>query len=822
MLSICISVLAIALSDPPLPPWRNHTLPWPDRVQNMLDLLTTYEKAQLMGKASPAIERLGIESYNFRQGTPQQCNSGYKTAMPQNLGVAASFNVSNAFISGHVTGVEFRSDHMDYTKGLTCYGPMANIMRSPLWGRNHEGYGEDPFLSSQMVYQMVVGLQGDDEKYVQVHADCKHFSTFDGPGNGGSAWISDRDWFSTYLPSMKACVAAKTVSFMCSYAQLNGVYGCNNHRALTEILRDTWGFDGFVVSDMGALHGAVQGVTAGCDLEDGYGTYIQLANMSETNTSLLHYIDQAVGRLLTARMKLGEWDPADVVPFANPTVYNQSRIQSPAFMKHAKDASVQTIALLKNAANTLPFDATKIGKLAVLGPGGNTNHHPTYGPAVTSTAKTVFTAFQAAIGDTNVAFESGCDSTMCANYNASGVAAVLHGATTAVIVLSGYELENEGHDRTSYELPGQTQDLVMDVINAHIPFVVVFGSADPFNITGIISDVPAIVQSFYPQEYNGEAVVDVLLGMYNPAARSPFTWPRVLYPNATIGDYTMAGKTYRYGEDSDALFSFGYGLSYTSFSYSKLIVPTTTPTCGAINVSVVVTNVGNHDGHEVVQVYVTFLNSPFATPKLQLSAFQRVFLSAGASTTVHLTINPQQSAVLNASDDVPGGHHPHPSPSPPSPCTNPCCRAVPNVMIVGDQDEVQASDADACCLACSTRPSCQGFTFSDKGCWLKTSVNNTKPDPTHTSGVIVKREGCGSTTTPHSTTAPPTPKTFMPQWLSVPVQLELNVGGQQPHQTTMAPSNVLTATVEITGNPQPLDLCNNTDNEYPHVVAPAV
>jgi beta-glucosidase-like glycosyl hydrolase len=142
---------------------------------------------------------------------------------------------------------------------------------------------------------MIVGLQGNDSKYVRVHADAKHFSAFDGPGNGGDAWISDRDWFSTYMPPMRAAAAAKSASFMCSYAQLNGVYACNNHRALTEILRDTWGFDGFVVSDMGALHGAVEGVTAGCDLEDGYVIRLAhaLALLDRCTRSQLDYFAQS-------------------------------------------------------------------------------------------------------------------------------------------------------------------------------------------------------------------------------------------------------------------------------------------------------------------------------------------------------------------------------------------------------------------------------------------------------------------------------------------------------------------------------------------------
>eukprot|EP00041_Stephanoeca_diplocostata_P019910 m.434505 g.434505 ORF g.434505 m.434505 type:complete len:743 (-) comp21419_c0_seq52:2802-5030(-) len=600
------------------PPFRNPNLTIAARVENLISLLSVEEKAQLIGKASGPIPRLGIESYSWRQGTFQQCNSGYRTAMPQNLGIAASFNVSNAFISGLVTGIEFRSEHMDYSKGLTCYGPMTNIFRNVMWGRNHEGYGEDPFLAGEMVYQMVQGLQGNDSKYFRVHAMCKHFSTFDGPGNGGDAWISDRDWFTTYLPPMKRCLDAGVSSYMCSYAKLNGVYGCQNPRVLNDLLRDVWNFDGFVMSDMGAIHDTVAAITAGCDLDDTANNYQpQLPGLIKQNSTLLGYLNTAFGRAMAARLRLGEFDPPDMVPYANPAVYNTSRIYSKEFLQHSHDAAVQTLVLLQNTHNTLPFAAATLRKLAVLGPGADNHGDPGYGPKVTGQSNTTRASLEALLGASRVAYAAGCDDgALCTNYNESAVSDALSGADAAVVVLTGQGLEAENHDRKTFELYGNTSALLASCIHRDIPFALVVAAADPFNITGIVDSIPAIIQAFYPQEYAGDAIAAVLLGDYNPAGRLPYTWPRSLDQvggEDAIGNYTMKGKTYRYSQP-DPLFPFGFGLSYTTFEYASLIAPSTASTCDAIQVNVTVKNTGPRDGTEVVQLYVQFHNPTMPTP----------------------------------------------------------------------------------------------------------------------------------------------------------------------------------------------------------------
>lgn len=278
---------------------------------------------------------------------------------------------------------------------------------------------------------------------------------------------------------------------------------------------------------------------------------------------------------------------------------------------------------------------------------------------------------------------------------------------------------------------------------------------------------------------------------------------------------------FRYGE-TNVLFPFGYGLSYTRFNYSDLNAPASVPTCSSINISVSVTNVGKIPGHEVVQVYVIFENAPMETPNIQLAAFQKVYLEPGEKMTVTLTVAAQQTAVLNASDYVPsgGGHGPRPPPGPPAPCTNQCCKALPGVLIEGGQDMVKASDANDCCAACAARSSCNGFSFSTKGCWLKTHVTSTTNESDHTSGIVTKRTGCNSASAAPTPPSPP-PPVWTPQWLSVPLQVHFHVGGQQPNQPTSIPSNILSSEVAMTGAVQPLEGCSE-DNLYPRLVAPVL
>eukprot|EP01050_Picozoa_sp_SAG11_P003592 SAG11_NODE_207_length_12378_cov_8.404105_3_plen_661_part_00 len=239
-------------------------------------------------------------------------------------------------------------DDPTYPPG-SCWSPMINIMRHPLWGRNHEGYGECPYLSGEMASQVITGMQGDHPRYALINAGVKHFAAFDGPMNGGEADISDADWVQTYLAPFKKAFEAGALSTMCTYAKLNGVWGCNNPKALTRWLRDRVGFKGYVISDQGALHDPADSIRAGCEMEDGGGGYKQLVEVVQSGALNESLVTRAVARVFYARMRTGEFDPPEMVPwYANATAYSTAAFRREFYGNVSLEATQQSLTLLKN------------------------------------------------------------------------------------------------------------------------------------------------------------------------------------------------------------------------------------------------------------------------------------------------------------------------------------------------------------------------------------------------------------------------------------------------------------------------------------------
>eukprot|EP00935_MAST-01C_sp_MAST-1C-sp1_P001344 g1344.t1 len=303
--------------------------------------------------------------------------------------MAATFNRSLVFAAGRGTGIMLRARAQGNISRVSCWSPMMNLMRHPQWGRNHEGFGEDPYLSGELAFANIRGLQGHGmsgyPRYALAATGCKHFSTFDGPGNFNTAEITDEDWFWNYLPQFEQCVNAGSYSLMCSYARLvtpsfPRTPACENHRALTVILRETWRSKeqgvpgigkGFVVSDCAAVHNVTASIQAGCDVSCGE-PYNSLANLTRAGVVDESAVDQALRRVLYVRMRLGEWDPPEMVPFRNTSVYNQSFFSagSPALEQLSREAAQQSMVLLVNRG-VLPLDQASFKKakktVAVVG-----------------------------------------------------------------------------------------------------------------------------------------------------------------------------------------------------------------------------------------------------------------------------------------------------------------------------------------------------------------------------------------------------------------------------------------------------------------------
>ena len=469
-------------------PFQNTSLPFSDRVADLVQRLDLQEKVAQMSHGgaknngpAPAIPKIGIKPYQW--GT--EClrgivKAGTATSFPQALGLAATFNPDMIYEVAEATSNEVRAYNNYYVKnsdyqfhhGLSCWSPVINIVRDPRWGRNQETYGEDPYMSGVMAGEYVRGLQGDNDRYFRAIAGCKHFDAYAGPENIPSsrfsfnAVVSERDLQYTFYPAFEACVSAGTFSIMCSYNAVNGVPSCCNKELLTTQLRDTWKFEGYVVSDQGALeyisdfhhytkdwvHSAVDAASAGCDLEDGnfennvFATLQKAVNQSLLDESI---INTAVSRLFMARMKLGEFDPDDMNPYKNLSMDN---VCSDEHKQLAINAAIQTFVLLKNKNSILPL--SKDTNVAIVGPFGNDVYLLSGDYSVNacdSTAKSPYHGIKEMSTGT-VTNDFGCDTPYC--YFNNNVSKNVQAADVAIVCLGlSSLLEREGHDRRNITLP---------------------------------------------------------------------------------------------------------------------------------------------------------------------------------------------------------------------------------------------------------------------------------------------------------------------------------------------------------------------------------
>ncbi|EMP34884.1 Putative beta-D-xylosidase 5 [Chelonia mydas] len=557
---------------------------------------------------APPIDRLGIKPYNWN--TECLRGDGEAPGWATALGVAPSFSPELIHRVANATATEVRAKHNffmstgsygDHT-GLSCFSPVLNIMRHPLWGRNQETYGEDPFLSAELAVAFVQGLQGDHPRYVKASAGCKHFSVHGGPENvpvsrlSFDAKVQERDWRMTFLPQFQACVHAGSYSIMCSYNRINGVPACANKKLLTDILRTEWGFQGYVVSDEGAvelimlahrythsfLETAIASVNAGCNLE---------LSFSLTENVFMS-VSEAVAK--------GNITLEVVGPFAdNPRVL---------FGDYAPIPDPQYIYTPRRGLETLPA---------------------------------------------NITFAAGCSEPKCQRYSPGEVEGAVRAADIVVVCLgTGTDLETEANDRRDLSLPGHQQELLQDAVAwaAGRPVILLLFNAGPLDVGWAQAHhgVGAILACFFPAQAAGVAIRKVLLGEEgaSPAGRLPATWPAGMDQVPAMENYTMEGRTYRYYGPEAPLYPFGYGLSYTTFLYRDLVLsPTALPLCANLSVSVVVENTGQRDGEEVVQLYLRWAQPSVPVPRWQLVGFRRVPVAAGQAAKLLFLVTYAQRAV---------------------------------------------------------------------------------------------------------------------------------------------------------------------------------
>ncbi|MDR2657952.1 MAG: glycoside hydrolase family 3 C-terminal domain-containing protein [Oscillospiraceae bacterium] len=668
-------------------PWLDTTKSFEERAALLTAAMTLEEKISQMTYYSSAVPRLGVYEYNWwNECLHGVARAGIATMFPQTIGMAASFDTELLAKIAHTIGLEARVKHhaaesfedRGIYKGLTFWTPNINIFRDPRWGRGHETYGEDPFLTSRMGVAFIKALQGDDPRYTMCDATAKHYAVHSGPENDRhhfDAQPSKKDLYETYLPAFKAAVKEGGVhAVMGAYNRVYGEAANASTFLLGKTLREEWGFEGYVVSDCGAIediweHHKIAGtpeeaaalaVNNGCDLCCGK-IFEHLHTAVEKGLITEETISQSVTRLMTSRMRLGMFDPIEDQPLAN---LPYSLLDSKPHHSLSRQMARDSLVLLKNDG-ILPMDPASVKTVAVIGPNADSRAaligNYTGTPSITYT---VMEGLREVAPGVRFILAEGCALTGGSAEEPWGesasfrIAEAMKAAAEAdvSIVVTGLTGEKEGEegygsgDRTSMHLPESQRDLIEALASMGKPMVLVnmTGSATLFPREGAFG---AIMQAWYPGQFGGLAVAEALFGKFSPNGRLPVTFYASMEQVPDFADYSMKGRTYRYLEGEPA-YPFGYGLSYTWFRYEDIKIARSTK---GLTIGVTIRNVGDTAGKEAAQVYIKWIDADTATPAWQLAGFRKVTLSPGKSRRLTFTVTLDQLAVID--DD--GNHRPH-------------------------------------------------------------------------------------------------------------------------------------------------------------------
>ncbi|KAJ6847379.1 putative beta-D-xylosidase 7 [Iris pallida] len=721
------------------------SLPVDRRVDDLISRLSLEEKVSQLGDEAPPISRLGIPGYKWwSESLHGVSNSGRgihfdgpirsATSFPQVLLTAASFNPQLWYRIGQAIGTEARAIYnAGQAEGLTFWSPNINIFRDPRWGRGQETPGEDPATSSKYAVSYVRGLQGDSFAGggssgggLKVSACCKHFTAYDMDNWNGNtrykfdARVSQQDLEDTYQPPFKSCVTeARASGVMCSYNQVNGVPTCADYNLLSKTARGSWGFYGYITSDCDAvsiIHDA-QGyaktpedavadvLKAGMDVN--CGTYVQKYGVSAIKQGKLSESDvnRALHNLFSVRMRLGLFD-------GNPQrlVYGNIPASQVCTKEHrdtALEAALDGIVLLKNSAGALPLSQSKVSSLGVIGPNANNlwRLQGNYaGPPCESV--TPLKVLQSYVRDTR--YVSGCDTAACGS-STTEEAVALARSVDRVVMFMGLDQtqEKEELDRVSLTLPGMQQSLITSVARAaKNPVVLVLVCGGPVDVTFAKDDrnIGAILWAGYPGEAGGLAMAQVLFGQHNPGGRLPVTWYPQEFTKVPMTDMRMRpdpktgypGRTYRFYTGTP-VFKFGYGLSYSTYSYEFAAAPRSSlylnksVSLGAVVVeseeeeeegrhtsydlagmeprhcaelefsaTVRVRNRGAMGGRHPVLLFLRRPSARGGRPRTQLVGFESVHLAAEGEADVDFVLRPCEHLSLVSEDGrrlVDGGSH---------------------------------------------------------------------------------------------------------------------------------------------------------------------
>ena len=661
------------------PKYLDESLSFAERAKDLVSRMTLEEKASQMVYTAPAIPRLGIPAYNWwNEALHGVARAGTATMFPQAIAMAAMFDADMVEHIGSIIAEEGRAKYNEYSrqndrdiyKGLTFWSPNINIFRDPRWGRGHETYGEDPFLTATLGVRFVKGLQGDDPKYLKASACAKHFAVHSGPESlrhEFDAVVSKQDLYDTYLPAFEALVKeAKVESVMGAYNRVYGQPACAND-LLTKILRDDWGFEGHFVSDCGAIsdfhlhhkvtdtapESAALAVKHGCDLNCG-SVYLHILTAIREGLLTEEDVTPCVERLMATRMKLGMFDehcPYDDIPF--------SANDSPEHREVSLEAARRAQVLLKNDG-ILPLDADKLSAVAVIGP--NADSRAVLQGNYNGTASRYVTILEGiedlCAGKTRVYYSEGCPlwRDKCEGLALPGdrlAEAVSVAKQADVVVLClGLDPSIEGEegdasneygagDKNHLRLPGLQQKLLEKVVAVGKPTILVLASGSALAVNFAQEHCNAVVQSWYPGALGGRAVAELLFGQYSPSGRLPVTFYKSEDDLPAFTDYAMEGRTYRYLH-AIPLYPFGYGLSYAKFTCENLQLSAEGIASGdSIDATVTVRNDSDILAATPVLFFLRDEEASTRVPHFSLCAFERIELEPGQSRQVSVRIAPR-------------------------------------------------------------------------------------------------------------------------------------------------------------------------------------
>lgn len=651
--------------------------------------LTLEEKVGLLFYVSSAVPRLGIPEYNWwNEALHGVARAGTATVFPQAIGLAATFDADLLHTVGDAVSTEARAKFnaqraagdCDIYKGLTLWAPNVNIFRDPRWGRGHETFGEDPYLTAELATAYIRGLQGDDERYLKAAACAKHFAVHSGPENlrhSFDACVGEPELSETYLYAFRACVEAGVEGVMAAYNSVNGTPCCANSHLLNEVLRKNWGFDGYVTSDCWSVadlyktycvaktpqEAAALAVKNGCDVNCGC-TYPYLTDALQQGLITEAELDVSVKRALATRLRLGILQPSQHTPYDG---IGYDRVDSPAMRALNLQVARKSLVLLKNANGLLPLDKKKIKTVGVIGPNADSrgalvgNYEGT-----ASRYETVLEGLQDYLGDdVRVCYSVGCHlfrdrfhDAAKPNDRLSEVKAVC-AESDVVVACFGLDacIEGEegdpsnqfgGGDKADLRLPGIQHDVLQTICDAGKPVIVVLLAGSSIDLTYESEHADAIVQAWYPGACGGRAVAELLFGAYAPEGKLPVTFYRSTDDLPPFTDYSMRGRTYRYLE-TEPLYPFGYGLTYGAPAVTQATCLTDRITEADTKLRVTVKNTGAYDVVDTVQVYVQADSSPVPHP--QLKKVVKVALGKGEEKTVEVVL-PVSAFALYGKDGV--------------------------------------------------------------------------------------------------------------------------------------------------------------------------